>query len=171
MVDANGGYSPAQARRVGAVLDDLGVVWFEEPVSSDDTDGLAALRHARALRRRRRRIHRRPLRRPPPDAGGGLPAARRHPMRRLQRLAGRRTSPPHTTCTSPRTARRTARARRGRHPDLRHIEYFIDHARLEAQLFDGVPTPVGGQLNANGSRPGHGVTLAPRAERYRQPSI
>ena len=37
MVDANGGYSPAQARRVGASLDGLGVVWFEEPVSSDDT--------------------------------------------------------------------------------------------------------------------------------------
>ena len=37
MVDANGGYTPGQARRVGAPLDDLGVIWFEEPVSSDDT--------------------------------------------------------------------------------------------------------------------------------------
>ena len=45
MVDANGAYSRAQARRVGAALDHLGVTWFEEPVSSDDTDGLAALRH------------------------------------------------------------------------------------------------------------------------------
>jgi hypothetical protein len=35
---------------VGAALDDLGVVWFEEPVSSDDVEGLAAafpnFRHA-----------------------------------------------------------------------------------------------------------------------------
>jgi hypothetical protein len=44
MVDANGGYSAAQARRVGAVLGDLGVMWFEEPVSSDDVDGLAVVR-------------------------------------------------------------------------------------------------------------------------------
>src|SRR4051812_23776128 len=44
MVDANGGYSPGQARRIGAALDELGVVWFEEPVSSDDLAGLALLR-------------------------------------------------------------------------------------------------------------------------------
>lgn len=44
LVDTNGGYSIGQARRVGRVLDDFGVVWFEEPVSSDDTDGLARLR-------------------------------------------------------------------------------------------------------------------------------
>ena len=48
MVDANGGYTIGQARRVGAALDDLGVVWFEEPVSSDDTAGLATC--ATALR-------------------------------------------------------------------------------------------------------------------------
>ena len=46
MVDANGGYSAGQARRVGAALDELGVSWFEEPVSSDDTAGLASLRAA-----------------------------------------------------------------------------------------------------------------------------
>lgn len=44
MVDANGGYTVGQARRVGAALDDLGVQWFEEPVSSDDLDGLRAVR-------------------------------------------------------------------------------------------------------------------------------
>ena len=44
MVDANGAYSIGQARRVGAELDELGVTWFEEPVSSDDTAGLANLR-------------------------------------------------------------------------------------------------------------------------------
>ena len=44
MVDANGGYTAGQARRVGATLDRLGVVWFEEPVSSDDLPGLAAVR-------------------------------------------------------------------------------------------------------------------------------
>ena len=44
MVDANGGYTIGQARRMGDVLDESGVVWFEEPVSSDDLEGLALLR-------------------------------------------------------------------------------------------------------------------------------
>ena len=103
-----------QARRVGAALDDLGVVWFEEPVSSDDIDGLC--RRANAVRC---------------DVAAGeyvsdlydaaaslagrrLPAARRHPLRRLHRLAGcrrgrrgpqpaksRLTAPPHCTPRSP----------------------------------------------------------------------
>ena len=46
MVDANGGYTLGQARRVGRQLDELGVVWFEEPVTSDHLDGLAAVRGA-----------------------------------------------------------------------------------------------------------------------------
>lgn len=46
MVDPNGGYSTGQARRVGATLDRCGVVWFEEPVSSDDLTGLADVRTA-----------------------------------------------------------------------------------------------------------------------------
>ena len=46
MVDANGAYTAGQARRIGAALDELGVTWFEEPVSSDDVAGLASLRAA-----------------------------------------------------------------------------------------------------------------------------
>ncbi len=45
-VDANGGYTAKQAVRVGRRLEaDDGVIWFEEPVSSDD---LAGLRHVSA---------------------------------------------------------------------------------------------------------------------------
>jgi len=43
-VDANGGYSTGQAVRVAAALAELGVTWFEEPVSSRDLAGLAAVR-------------------------------------------------------------------------------------------------------------------------------
>jgi L-alanine-DL-glutamate epimerase-like enolase superfamily enzyme len=43
-VDANGGYTTGQAVRVAAELDACGVTWFEEPVSSQDLDGLAAIR-------------------------------------------------------------------------------------------------------------------------------
>ena len=44
-VDANGGYSTGQAVRVADELASIGVTWFEEPVSSQDLAGLAAIRH------------------------------------------------------------------------------------------------------------------------------
>ncbi len=44
-VDANGGYGRKQAVRMGRrFVEDHGVVWFEEPVSSDDLDGLREVR-------------------------------------------------------------------------------------------------------------------------------
>ena len=43
-VDANGGYTTGQAVRVAAQMADFGVTWFEEPVSSQDLAGLAAVR-------------------------------------------------------------------------------------------------------------------------------
>ena len=44
-VDANGGYTAGQAVRVAERLTTCGVTWFEEPVSSQDLTGLAAVRH------------------------------------------------------------------------------------------------------------------------------
>ncbi len=43
-VDANGGYTAAQAIRMARWMDEFGVTWFEEPVSSQDLAGLAAVR-------------------------------------------------------------------------------------------------------------------------------
>jgi hypothetical protein len=43
-VDANGGYGVGQAVRVAARMAESGVSWFEEPVSSQDLAGLAAVR-------------------------------------------------------------------------------------------------------------------------------
>ena len=43
-VDANGGYSTGQAIRVADELSAVDVSWFEEPVSSQDPAGLAAVR-------------------------------------------------------------------------------------------------------------------------------
>ena len=45
-VDANGAYSAKQAIRVMADAQDCDVRWCEEPVSSDDLDGLRAVREA-----------------------------------------------------------------------------------------------------------------------------
>lgn len=44
--------------------------------------------------------------------------------------------------------------------NLRHIEYFIDHTRLEPKLFDGLPPAANGALTPNTTRAGHGITLA-----------
>lgn len=44
MVDANGRYSLAEARRLARDFEQLGVHWFEEPLPADDIDGYAELR-------------------------------------------------------------------------------------------------------------------------------
>ena len=44
-------------------------------------------------------------------------------------------------------------------PRFRHLEWFHDHLRVEAQLFDGVPEPEGGALRPNLSLPGNGLSL------------
>jgi L-alanine-DL-glutamate epimerase-like enolase superfamily enzyme len=42
---------------------------------------------------------------------------------------------------------------------LRHLEYFHDHTRLEHTLFDGVGAPVDGALRPERDRPGLGLVL------------
>ena len=44
-------------------------------------------------------------------------------------------------------------------PNLRHLEYFHDHVRVERMLFDGVLEPEDGCLRPDRSRPGHGLEL------------
>ena len=43
-VDANGAYSPKQALEQAHALEEYGVAWFEEPVTSDDLEGLGIVR-------------------------------------------------------------------------------------------------------------------------------
>jgi L-alanine-DL-glutamate epimerase-like enolase superfamily enzyme len=52
-------------------------------------------------------------------------------------------------------------------PNLRHIEWFHDHVRIESMFFDGALDPTGGSV-----RPlrgvGHGLTLrAEEVQEYR----
>ena len=53
-------------------------------------------------------------------------------------------------------------------PNLRHVEYFVDHARLEPLLVDGTPPATDGALTPNTTRPGHGMTVASTAAHYRR---
>jgi L-alanine-DL-glutamate epimerase-like enolase superfamily enzyme len=169
MVDANGGYSPGQARRVGAVLDRLGVVWFEEPVSSDDIDGLASVRGALNC-----------------DVAAGEYIADRYDARRLAPvvdcmqldvtrcggysgwLAAASIAAAHNLDVSGHCAPALHVPVAAAIPRLRHLEYFIDHTRVEAKLFDGVPRASAGHLPASDAIFGHGMTLADRADEYRQ---
>ena len=53
-------------------------------------------------------------------------------------------------------------------PRLRHLEWFHDHVRIEAMLFDGAPVPAGGAIRPDMSRAGHGLIFRTGdAEPYR----
>lgn len=53
-------------------------------------------------------------------------------------------------------------------PNLRHVEWFHDHARIEALLLDGAPAADGGAMRPRLDRAGHGMSLTQEAaERYR----
>jgi len=54
-------------------------------------------------------------------------------------------------------------------PNLRHVEYFHDHQRVERMFFDGALDPDGGNLVPDRGQPGLGLVLrGSDAERYRQ---
>jgi L-alanine-DL-glutamate epimerase-like enolase superfamily enzyme len=164
MVDANGGYTLGQARRVGSALDELGVVWFEEPVSSDDVDGLAALRAALRC-----------------DVTAGEYASDVYEMRALAPvvdclqldatrcggytgfLRGAALAQAHNLQVSAHCAPSLHACVAAAVPNLRHVEWFADHARLEPLLFDGIPDVRDGALQVGDDRPGHGMSISTRA--------
>jgi L-alanine-DL-glutamate epimerase-like enolase superfamily enzyme len=54
-------------------------------------------------------------------------------------------------------------------PNLRHVEYFHDHQRIEHLLFDGAAAPERGELTPDPVSPGLGLRLRTTdAERYRR---
>jgi L-alanine-DL-glutamate epimerase-like enolase superfamily enzyme len=172
-VDANGAYSRKQALRLAQTFADYEVAWFEEPVTSDDLDGLRLIRD-----------------RAPAEidiAAGEYGYDSWYFRRMLQagavdvlqadatRCAGisgfLRASAlceafnlPFSAHCAPALHAHPACASR----PLRHIEYFHDHVRIESMLFDGVLQPVDGALKPDASRPGMGLEFKHKdAERYR----
>jgi hypothetical protein len=54
-------------------------------------------------------------------------------------------------------------------PNLRHVEYFHDHQRIEQMLFDGTLSPKGGAMTPDPDQPGLGMALRTAdAEAYRR---
>ncbi|OJV92908.1 MAG: mandelate racemase [Chloroflexi bacterium 54-19] len=161
-VDANGAYSRKQALLFAEQFADLGVAWFEEPVSSDDLEGLRLLRdwapagmdiaageYGYDLWYFQRMLEARAVDVLQADAtrcGGfsGLMGAAKLVEARSMRLSAHcaPTLHVHAGCAL---------------APMRHLEYFHDHARIENMFFEGVPQPLGGALAPDLSRPGLGL--------------
>ncbi len=170
-VDANGGYGRKQAIRVIERAADYDVRWFEEPVSSDD---LAGLRQVRAAVR--------------PDVTAGeygcevayfgrmcaaeavdclqADVSRCGGITEWQRVAA--IAAAHNLDISghcgPHLHAHVAAAT----PNLRHLEWFHDHVRIESAFFDGTLDPVGGHIRPREDEPGLGLSVRDAdIERYR----
>jgi L-alanine-DL-glutamate epimerase-like enolase superfamily enzyme len=171
-VDANGGYTVGQAVRVGRRLADHGVTWFEEPVSSQDLAGLAAVRrqvgadvaageYSWSLADSAALI------------GAGAVDCLQLDVTRCggitEFVRGAALAAAHNLEVSAHCCPSLHAHVGAAVPNLRHVEYFHDHQRIEQMLFDGAPTPEGGELTPDPAAPGLGIRLRDRdAERFRR---
>jgi L-alanine-DL-glutamate epimerase-like enolase superfamily enzyme len=164
-VDANGAYDRKQALCVAERILPFDVTWFEEPVSSDDLDGLRLMRDRAPA----------PIDIAAGEYGYHLPYFRRMleagAVDVLQADATRCAgitgflqvgaladafAIPLSAHTAP-SLHLAPCCALGR---VRHVEYFHDHVRIEQLLFDGAQRPRGdGRLYPDLSRPGHGIDL------------
>jgi len=173
-VDANGAYTRKQALQQAEAFADARVSWFEEPVSSDDIDGLALIvdrapagmaiaagEYGYSVYDFRRLLESRAVDVLQADATrcGGITG-----FLKAAALA-EAWNTPLSAHTAPSLHVHACSA-------ISHainIEYFHDHARIEHMLFDGAVTPRRGVLHADLSRPGLGLTFKRAdAERYRR---
>jgi L-alanine-DL-glutamate epimerase-like enolase superfamily enzyme len=162
-VDANGAYSRKEALALGTIFaSESRVTWFEEPVPSDDLEGLRLIRD-RA------------------PAGMDIAAGEygydlwyfRHMLEAgavdvLQadatRCAGITGFMRVGALVEARCMQLSSHCGPALHvhpccavPNFRHMEFFHDHVRIERMFFDGVLTPINGELRPDLSRPGMGL--------------
>ena len=163
-VDANGAYTRKQALQFAALFREADVTWFEEPVSSDDLDGLRLIRdrgpagmeiaageYGYDANYFRRMLQSGAVDVQQADAtrcggvtgflqAGALCAAHSMPL-------SAHTAPSihmHLCCSQ---------------PSAIHLEYFHDHVRIENMLFDGFEKPRNGELVPDLARPGLGLDI------------
>jgi L-alanine-DL-glutamate epimerase-like enolase superfamily enzyme len=172
MVDGNGAYGPQEALRWARTFSDRGVAYFEEPVSSQDLQGLAYVRGRAPAG----------LAIAAGEYGWNLPyfhqmldSAAVHilqadvtrcggitNMLRVDGLCKGRSMPFSAHC-APSISAHVCCAMES----VVHIEYFFDHYRIEEMLFEGTLDPAQGLLTPDRSRPGLGLELKrQQASRY-----
>lgn len=172
-VDANGGYSRKQALAMAErFAGEWDVSWFEEPVSSDDLEGLRLLRDRMPVGI--------------DVAAGEYGYTPDYFQRMLAAGAVDCLQADATRCGGYTGFLKAAALCEAHHlplsahcapqlhahvaccvQALRHIEYFHDHVRIAAMLFDGALEPTNGTLAPDLTRPGHGIALKREAaERF-----
>jgi L-alanine-DL-glutamate epimerase-like enolase superfamily enzyme len=170
-VDANGGYTVAQALRLTPIFEDLDVVWFEEPVSSDDLAGLRSVRdgfrgdvaageYGYDLAYFRHMCDAQAVDCVQVDVTrcGGISE-----LLRIAALAEQCGLEVSGHCAPYQHAPVLAAV-----PNMRHLEWFHDHVRIEQQLFERAATLTKGELVLADDAPGNGLTWRPEAaEQYR----
>jgi L-alanine-DL-glutamate epimerase-like enolase superfamily enzyme len=169
-VDANGGYTVGPAIRIGHTLDALGVTWFEEPVSSDDLTGLRDIRNATRL----------------DVAAGEYTDSLDYAQRMCAADAVDCLQVDVTRCGGITELLRIAAVAAAHHlqisghcspyqhapalapiANLRHVEYFHDHAHIEQDYFTGTKPAHNGHLYLP-ETPGTGIDfINERAAPYR----
>ncbi len=172
-VDANGAYTAGQALALANLFAQLGVTWFEEPVSADDLGGLALLRQRMP---------------------GGIEIAAGeygYTLDDFRRMLGTECvdclQADVTRCGGFTGFLNVGALCEAHHidlsghcapslhlpmgcaiPRLRHLEWFHDHVRIEHALFDGAPLPHAGKIAPDLSQPGLGLVFKRRdADQFR----
>jgi L-alanine-DL-glutamate epimerase-like enolase superfamily enzyme len=161
-VDANGAYTRKQALRMAQHFAECGVAWFEEPVSSDDLEGLRLLRDrgpggmaiAAGEYGYDAPYFRRMLEAGAVDVlqADATRCAGITGFMRVAALAEAHQVPLSSHCAPALHVAPCCCA-----PGVVHLEYFHDHVRIESMLFDGAVQPVHGHLAPDLSRPGLGL--------------
>ncbi|PYS33997.1 MAG: mandelate racemase [Acidobacteria bacterium] len=171
-VDANGAYTRKQALEFAEKFATYDVRWFEEPVSSDDLEGLRLIRDCAPQAMN--------------IAAGEYGYDTTYFRRMLEAGAVDVLQADATRCAGITGFLQAASLTEAYHlplsahtapaihgplccavPSAIHVEYFHDHVRIERILFDGVIEPINGVLYPDASRPGLGVELKQAdAERY-----
>jgi L-alanine-DL-glutamate epimerase-like enolase superfamily enzyme len=161
-VDANGAYSRKQALAQAERFADMNVSCFEEPVSSDDLAGLRLLRDrvpagmdiAAGEYGYEAGYFRDML-------GAGAVDVLQADATRCGGITGflqvAALCEAHHVPLSAHTAPSVHTHLGCAVTPLRHLEYFHDHVRIENILFDGIRSPVNGELSPDLSRPGMGI--------------
>src|SRR6185312_3820207 len=161
-VDANGAYTRKQALEQAQRFRECDVTWFEEPVSSDDLEGLHLIRDQG-----------------PPGmviAAGEYGYDSWYFRRMLEAGAVDVLQADATRCGGITGFLQASALCEAHHIPLsahtaptvhmhlgcaaipmRHLEYFHDHVRIEKMFFDGVSMPIAGALSPNMRRPGMGI--------------
>jgi L-alanine-DL-glutamate epimerase-like enolase superfamily enzyme len=163
-VDANGATTRKQALALAERFAELDVRWFEEPVSSDDLDGLRLLRDRAPAGMDiaageygydafyfERMLAAGAVDVLQADATrcGGVTG-----MMQVAALCDAHGVPLSAHCAPSLHAHLGCAL-----GPLLHVEYFHDHARIEQALFDGAPVPRAGELEPDLGRAGMGLAL------------